>query len=233
MWGGEITATTRVPAILIANDEPPFRRYIRLMLSVQGYRVLEARNALAALAKVERQELDLVLIKFDLAGGLEVIRHVRQSGSKLPLIVLLNQGDKRGKIKAFAEGADDCLIRPFPADQLIARVKAALPRHGEPDKRASFISGIITVDLAHGTAMIGTKPLHLSPRECTILRLLIARAGRICSYSSLVRQVWGANGEIQNLRNYIQQLRQKIEPDPSHPIYIVTEPSVGYRMVVI
>ena len=98
-----MTATTRQPAILIANDEPPFRCYIRLMLSVQGYRVLEARNALQALAKVERQELDLVLIKFDLAGGLEVIRHVRQSGSKLPLIVLLNQGDKRGKIKAFAE----------------------------------------------------------------------------------------------------------------------------------
>ena len=128
-----MTATTRQPAILIANDEPPFRRYLRLMLSMQGYRVMEARNALQALAKVERQELGLVLIKFDLAGGLEVIRHVRQSGSKLPLIVLLNQGDKRGKIKAFAEGADDCLIRPFPADELIARVKAALPRHGEPD----------------------------------------------------------------------------------------------------
>jgi two-component system, OmpR family, KDP operon response regulator KdpE len=231
MWGGAMTATTGQPAILIANDEPPFRRYIRLMLSVQGYRVLEARNALQALAKVERQEFDLVLVKFDLAG-LEVIRHVRQTGAKLPLIVLLNQGDKRGKIKAFAEGADDCLIRPFPADQLIARIKAALARHGEPDKAASFISGIITVDLAHGTAMIGTKPLHLSPRESTILRLLIARAGRICSYSSLVQQVWGAKGEIRNLRNYIQQLRQKIEPDPSHPIYIVTEPSIGYRMVV-
>ena len=230
MWGGEITATTRVPAILIANDEPPFRRYIRLMLSVQGYRVLEARNALAALAKVERQELDLVLIKFDLAGGLEVIRHVRQSGSKLPLIVLLNRGDRRGKIKAFAEGADDCLIRPFPPDQLIARVKAAVPRPGKPDA-TSFTSGILTVDLAHRTAMIGTKPVHLSPRESTILGLLIARAGKICSYSSIVRQVWGENGENQNLRNYIQQLRQKIEP--GHPSYIVTESSIGYRMVVI
>ena|SRR5208337_2684635 len=232
MWGGEITATTRVPAILIANDEPPFRRYIRLMLSVQGYRVLEARNALAALAKVERQELDLVLIKFDLAGGLEVIWHVRQSGSKLPLIVLLNRGDRRGKIKAFAEGADDCLIRPFPPDQLIARVKAAVPRPGKPDA-TSFTSGILTVDLAHRTAMIGTKPVHLSPRESTILGLLIARAGKICSYSSIVRQVWGENGENQNLRNYIQQLRQKIEPDPGHPSYIVTESSIGYRMVVI
>ena len=80
--------------------------------------------------------------------------------------------------------------------------------------------------------MIGTKPVHLSPREYTILELLIARAGKICSYSSLVHQVWGANGEIQNLRNYIQQLRQKIEPDPRHPIYIVTEPSIGYRIVV-
>ena len=225
-----MTATTEKPAILIAHDEPPFRRYLRLMLSVQGYRVMEAADALQALAKVERKGLGLVLIKFDLAGGLEVIRRVRQSGSKLPLIVLLNRGDKRGKINAFAEGADDCLIRPFPADELIARVKAALPRHGEPDG-ASFTSGILTVDLAHRAAMIGAKPIHLSPREYAILELLIARPGKICSYSSLIRQVWGANGQLQNLRNYIQQLRQKIEPDPSHPTYILTESSIGYRIV--
>ena len=107
-----------------------------------------------------------------------------------------------------------------------------MPTPGEPEA-TSFTSGFLTVDLAHRSAMIGAKPVHLSPREYTILGLLIARAGKICSYSSLVRQVWGANGEIQNLRNYIQQLRQKIEPDPGHPSYIVTEPSIGYRMVII
>jgi two-component system, OmpR family, KDP operon response regulator KdpE len=226
-----MTATTKRPAILIAHDEAPLRRYLQRMLSMQGYRVLEAANALQALAKLQSKELELALIKLDLAGGLEVIRYVRQSGSGAPVIVLLNRGDKRGKIKAFAEGADDCLIRPYLPDQLIARIKAAVPRRGEPG--APFTSGILTVDLFQRTAMIGTKPVHLSPRESAILGLLIARAGKICSYSSLVHQLWGANGEIQNLRNYIQQLRQKIEPDPGHPSYIVTEPSIGYRMVII
>ncbi len=145
-----MTATTKTPAILIAHDEPPFRRYLRHMLSMQGYRVLEAANALQALGKVDRKELQLALIKFDLAGGRDVIRHVRRSRPRLPLIVLLNPGDKRGKIKAFAEGADDCLIRPFPTDQLIARVKAAMPRLGEQEP-ASFTSGILTVDLANRT----------------------------------------------------------------------------------
>ena len=175
------------------------------------------RNALQALAKVERKELGLVLIKYDLAGGLEVIRRLRQSGSKLPLIVLLNRGDKRGKIGAFAEGADDCLIRPFPAHELIARVKAALPRHSEPGMGPLFTSGFLTVDLAHRAAMIGLKPVHLSPREYAILELLIARPGRICSYKSLVHQVYRDNGQLQNLRNYIQQLHRKSSQTPVTP----------------
>lgn len=171
--------------------------------------------------------------RLDLPGidGRYIIRQVRQTGSMLPLIALLPRCEKRAKIEAFALGADDYLASPFPRDQVLARVRAAIgPPIEEERGLASFHGGSLTVDLARHIVTVNGEVRTLTPKEYAILRLLVMNPGKVLTNSFLVHEVWGSEGEVQYLRILMRQLREKIELDPHRPTRIVTETGIGYRL---
>ncbi len=230
----KMTGASGNPAILVACDEPPVRHLLREILATRGCQVFEAGDGLEAVAGIERQTLSLALLKLDLPGmdGRDIIRRVREAGSNLPLIALLPRGEKREKIEAFALGADDYLASPFHSDQVLARVRAAIQTPiKEECSLADFHSGCLTVDLAQRIVTVRGEVRSLTPKEYAILRLLVMNAGKVLTNSFLVHEVWGSEGEVQYLRIYVRQLREKIEPDPQHPAYIITETGVGYRLI--
>jgi two-component system, OmpR family, KDP operon response regulator KdpE len=227
-------AGDRTP-ILVVDDEPQTRRLLRTSLAVQGYQVLEAGSGAAAIAMIGREKPEAVILDLGLPDldGLDVIRRVRAGGSKVPIIVLSSRGDERGKVEAFDLGADDYVTKPFGMAELVARIRAAI-RHrvqeqgGEP----YFKSGTLTVDLVRRIVMVKGEEVRLSPKEYDILRLLVLRAGRVLTHNFLMQEVWGIGCQVQYLRIYVRQLRQKIEPEPERPIHIITETGVGYRLRV-
>lgn len=180
--------------------------------------------------KPEAVILDLGLPDLD---GLDVIRRVRASGSRVPILVLSSRGDERSKVSAFDLGADDYVTKPCGVEELVARTRAAI-RHriqeqgGEP----LFKSGMLTVDLLRRIVTVQDEEVKLSPKEYEILRLLVLHAGMVLTHSFLAQEVWGRCGQVQYLRIYMRQLRQKIEPEPERPVHIITETGVGYRLRV-
>ena len=162
--------------------------------------------------------------------GIAVIRALR-AFSKVPIIVLSSPGDERGKIDALDLGADDYVTKPFGMGELVARIRAAL-RHGVQGAGAEpvFCSGDLTVDLVHRRVSVGGEEVKLSPKEYDILRLLVIHAGKVLTHRMIMQEVWGAAGDVQYLRIYIRQLRQKLEKTPERPAHIVTETGIGYRL---
>ena len=219
--------------ILIVDDEPPIRRLLRTSLGAHGYQVLEAEDGPSALALIRRNAVDLLVLDLGLPGmdGFEVIRQLRESGSSTPIIVLSVRGDEGGKVKALDLGADDYVTKPFGIDELLARVRAAL-RHRlqQEGERPVFKSGDLSVDLVRRIVTVRDREVKLTPREYDLLRLLIAHAGKVLTHKFIMREVWGAETDVQYLRIYIRTLRQKIEPDPERPRHILTEQGVGYRL---
>ena len=222
-----------VATILVVDDEPPIRRFLRTSLGAHGYRITEAATGREALAQLDRGGPDLVILDLGLPDlpGQELIRALRERGSPVPILVLSSRGDEAGKVEALDLGADDYVTKPFGMDELLARIRAAL-RHRlqQQGERPLFRSGDLTVDLVRRTVMVRSTEVKLSPREYDILRLLIAHAGQVLTHRYLLKEVWGGETDVQYLRIYIRSLRQKIEPEPARPSHILTESGVGYRL---
>lgn len=219
-------------AILIVDDEPPIRRFLRTSFAGQGYRVLEAATGEEALALIRTDRPDLVILDLGLpdVDGIELIRTVRRA-SRVPIIVLSSRDNERGKVEALDLGADDYVTKPFGMDELMARIRAALRhRFHESGEPAAFVSGDLFVDLVRRIVRARGEELKLSPREFEILQLLVRHAGKVLTHQFIIREVWTAAADVQYLRIYIKQLRRKIEADPQQPRHILTETGVGYRL---
>jgi two-component system KDP operon response regulator KdpE len=220
--------------ILIVEDEPPIRRLLRATLAANDYRALEATTGAEALSALRHYRPDLVLLDLGLPDidGLELIAKIRSAGP-VPIIVLSSRGDEAAKVTALDAGADDYVTKPFGADELLARLRAAL-RHRLQQQGAerTFASDDLSVDLVRRLVRRGAEDVKLSPKEYDILEQLVIHAGKVLTHKHLLREVWRDESvDPQYLRVYVRQLRQKIEADPSAPRHVLTEPGIGYRLV--
>ena len=224
-----------VPGIrlLVVDDEPPIRRLLRTSLGAQGYRILEAETGQGALDLLAHEAPEVMLLDLGLPDldGLEVIRRVRASGATVAVIVLSSRGDERGKVEALDLGADDYVTKPFGMAELVARVRTALRHRLQAQgAEAVFQSGDLTVDLTRRLVSVRGAAVSLSNKEWDILRLLVVHAGKVLTHRMIMQAVWGPTVDVQYLRIYVRQLRQKLEQDPARPRYILTETGVGYRL---
>ena len=220
-------------SVLVVDDEPPIRRLLRTTLGAQGFEITEAPDGESGLALAASQKPDVILLDLTLPDidGMEVIRRLRNSANRTPVIVLSSRGDEKGKVEALDLGADDYVTKPFGIGELLARIRAALRhRYEEQGGDAIFRTGNVTVDLTRRRVLRGNDEVKLSPKEYDILRLLVLHAGRVLTHRMIMDEVWGAAGDVQYLRIYVRQLRGKLEPDPSRPTLILTETGVGYRL---
>lgn len=219
--------------VLVVDDEPAIRRFLRTSLTAEGYHVFEAEDGTSALEMLKRSPMDVLVLDLGLPDidGFDIIRRLRDGGSAMPIIVLSSRTDESGKVQALDLGADDYVTKPFGVDELLARLRAAL-RHRlqQQGERPVFRSGDLTVDLVRRIVTVRGEEVKLSPREYDVLRLLVGHAGKVLTHKFLLREVWGGETDVQYLRIYIRALRQKIEPDPERPQHIVTETGVGYRL---
>ena len=219
--------------ILVVDDEPPIRRLLHTSLASQGFQIVEAATGSEALDEVEQAPPDLIVLDLGLPDmqGQEVIRLLREQGSAVPIVVLSSRTDETGKVEALDLGADDYVTKPFGTDELLARIRAAL-RHRlqQQGERPVFSSGDLSVDLVRRIVRVRDAEVKLSPKEYDILRMLVAHAGKVLTHRMLMSEVWGGETDIQYLRIYVRQLRQKIEADPERPRHIITETGVGYRL---
>jgi two-component system KDP operon response regulator KdpE len=220
--------------ILVVDDEPPIRRLLRNILSVQDYAVIEAATGAEALSQVAATRPDAVILDLGLPDldGIAVIARVRETSS-VPIVVLSSRDDEKAKVAALDQGADDYVTKPFGAEELVARIRTAL-RHRLQQQGAKpvFRSAGLEVDLVRRLVSVGGTEVKLSPKEYDILRQLVIHAGKVLTHRHLLREVWGedALADVQYLRVYIRQLRHKIESDPERPQHILTETGVGYRL---
>ncbi len=225
------------PLILIVEDEPQIRRFLRASLPSYGYRLLEATTAQQGLLQAVSQRPDLILLDLGLPDldGLQVIHQLRE-WTALPIIVLSARGQEQDKITALEAGADDYLTKPFGVGELVARVRVAL-RHGAAHSQPEeplFTLDTLRVDLAKRQVFVAEVECHLTPLEYKLLITLIRHAGKVLTHRHLLKEVWGAAYVDENhyLRVYMGQLRHKLEADPTRPRYLITEPGVGYRLRV-
>ena len=218
--------------ILIVDDERAIRRFLRAALTSHGYQVYEAENGQMALASAAENRPDVVILDLGLPDmdGLEVIRRLRE-WSQVPVIILSVREHEVDKIAALDAGADDYLTKPFGMGELLARIRTVLRRQITDSPEPVFTLGGLKVDLANRLVTVGDQEVQLTPTEYDILRALVIHAGKVLTNRQLLRQVWGEGyDDLHILRVNISNLRRKIEPDPSRPTYIHTEPGVGYRL---
>lgn len=219
------------PRILVVDDEPAVRRFLRTSLGPQGFELFEAENGVTALEGIRTHRPDVVLLDLGLPDleGTEVTRLVRE-WSQLPIIILSVRDQEAQKVAALDAGADDYLTKPFGLSELLARIRVALRRSARAQEEPVFTTGDLTVDLAARTVRRAEQEIQLTPTEYDILRVLVRHAGKVLTHRQLIREVWGAEYDLHTLRVNISNLRRKIEPDPVRPRYLVTEPGVGYRL---
>ncbi|MBC2858484.1 response regulator transcription factor [Stappia sp. 28M-7] len=225
--------TNSAVRILVVDDEPPIRKLLRIGLTVEGYAILEAINAMEAMEKVETEQPDLILLDLGLPDiqGHDLLARWRNDLLELPIIILSSRTDEAGIVKALELGADDYVTKPFGTRELVARIRVAL-RHRlqQQGERPIFQTGDLSVDLVKRIVKVADKEVKLSPKEYDILRILVQHAGKVITHRHLLEQVWGGSTDVQYLRVYVRQLRQKIEQSPDEPQYITTETGVGYRL---
>lgn len=221
--------------VLVVDDERAIRRFLNAALTAHGYAVFEAATGEEALAAVIAQRPDLIILDLGLPDidGVEVTRRLRE-WSRLPIIILSVREQEEDKIEALDAGADDYLTKPFGIGELLARMRAAQRRAAQPQSMPTFQVGDLVVDLARRRVALGGNEVALTPTEYDLLRVLVQNAGKVLTHNYLLRQVWGTGYEdaLHLLQVNISNLRRKIEPTPSRPRYIVTEPGVGYRLRV-
>ena len=218
--------------VLVVDDEPPIRKLLRMGLGTQGFQTIDAPNGKAAIELMVEQP-DLVILDLGLPDvpGLELLRQIRAWREDLPIVVLSSRGDEAAKVEALDLGADDYVTKPFGMEELLARMRAALRHqlqvHGD---RPIFRLGDLSVDLVRRIVKLRDQNVRLSPKEYELLRLLVHNAGKVLTHKFLLRELWSTPIDAQYLRVYVRQLRQKIEPDPTRPQYILTETGIGYRL---
>jgi two-component system KDP operon response regulator KdpE len=220
--------------VLVVDDEPPIRKLLRMGLSTQGYRVIEAEDGQAALDRL-REKPDLVILDLGLPDmqGLELLRTMRTRDEGVPIVVLSSRDDEVAKVQALDLGADDYVTKPFGMDELLARIRAALRHQLQVQgERPIFRVGDLSVDLVRRIVRTGDKEVKLSPKEYELLRLLVQHAGKVLTHRFLLKELWSDLTDAQYLRVYVRQLRQKIEADPQRPQYLLTETGIGYRLRV-
>jgi two-component system KDP operon response regulator KdpE len=222
-----------VARVLVVDDEPAIRRFLRASLPAHGYEVFEAGSGQAALSAVVADRPDLILLDLGLPDldGVEVTRLLREWAA-IPIIVVSVRGQEADKIAALDAGADDYLTKPFGIGELLARMRAALRRAGSSGTGPVFAAGDLVVDLSRREVRVAGNPVQLTPTEYDLLRVLVTHAGKVVTHNYLLREVWGPGyaQETHLLRVNISNLRRKIEPDTTRPRYIHTEPGVGYRL---
>jgi two-component system KDP operon response regulator KdpE len=221
------------PRVLVVDDELQIRRFLRIALEANGYRVYETDSGGAAVQEAARLRPDLVILDIGLPDidGLEVLRRLRE-WTPTPVIMLSVRDADRDKVAALDAGADDYLTKPFSVDELLARLRVA-QRHAQLGPAAAvFAQGNVAVDLSRRHVTKDGHDVKLTPTEYALLRLLIQHAGRVLTHRQILKEVWGPEymDETHYLRVYFGQLRQKLEDDPARPRLILTEPGVGYRL---
>jgi two-component system KDP operon response regulator KdpE len=220
--------------VLVVDDDPQIRRVMRVTLTGQGYEVDDVKSGDAALEKLREQRFDLVLLDMNLPGmgGLEACREIR-SQSEIAIIMLTVRDSEDDKVAALDAGADDYVTKPYNAPELLARIRAALRRtpsaHG-PSGRLKI--GPVEVDFDTRQLVARGKRVRLTPKEFELLRYFVSHANKVVSHRELLQAVWGPDygDQVDYLRVFVNQLRKKIEPNPSTPAYLLTEPWVGYRL---
>jgi len=233
---GPARETIAGPAVVVIEDEPQIRRFLRAALVSQGYRFYEAETGRDGLAEAATRQPDVIILDLGLpdVDGLELIRRVRE-WSTVPIIVLSARDQEGDKIKALDLGADDYVSKPFGVGELLARMRAAL-RHAaiasQQRVEPLFTVGALQVDLMRRRISVGGTEVHLTPIEYKLLTTLVRHAGNVVTHRQLLKEVWGPTYEDQAhyLRVFMLQLRRKLEADPARPRYLRTEPGVGYRL---
>jgi two-component system KDP operon response regulator KdpE len=237
-----VTVRLNSPLILIIEDEQPIRRFLRATLESQGYRVKEAETATDGLLQARTQRPDLVLLDLGLpdGNGLDVTRKIRAE-SRLPIVILSARGQEQDKIAALDAGADDYLTKPFGVGELAARMRVALRHANQPAGpgmvyEATADGRTLRVDLearvAHLSDAAGKREVRLTPTEFKLLSYLVKHAGKVLTHQQILKEVWGPthSRDVQYLRVYASQLRQKLEASAAQPQFVLTEPGVGYRL---
>ncbi|HSA49875.1 MAG TPA: response regulator [Yinghuangia sp.] len=218
--------------VLVVDDEPQIVRALAINLKARGYDVDTAADGTRALAAAAERHPDVVLLDLGLPDldGVEVIRGLR-GWTKVPIIVLSARQASDEKVAALDAGADDYVTKPFGMDELLARLRAAVRRAAPADEAPVVVTDAFTVDLAAKKALRDGRDVRLTPTEWHLLEVLVRHAGRLVSQRALLQEVWGPqySTETNYLRVYMAQLRRKLEPDPSHPRHLRTEPGMGYR----
>ena len=222
------------PLVLLIEDDPAMRRFLRAALGTHDFRLVEAGTMREGLAQAAGRNPDVILLDLGLpdGDGLDATKQLRE-WTVTPIIVLSARGQEHDKIAALDAGADDYLTKPFSVGELLARIRVALRHRAAGDEApAIFVAGALKVDLGRRTVTVGEEDVHLTPTEYKLLAVLVKHAGKVLTHRQLLLEVWGSHQatQTQALRVYVTQLRHKIEPDPARPRLLITEPGVGYRL---
>jgi len=230
--------TTLKPKIIVIEDDPPIRRFLRTALDTHGFEVFEAATGKQGVIEANSRKADLIILDLGLPDldGVEVVKAVRE-WSELPILVLSARSAEAQKIEALDAGADDYLTKPFGLGELLARIRVAL-RHAvvpaEQTEAGVFVTGNLRVDLINRRVYNGDQEIHLTPIQYRLLTVLVKHAGKILTHQQILKEVWGPNSieSPHYLRIYMSQLRHKLEADPAQPCYLLTESGVGYWLKV-
>jgi two-component system KDP operon response regulator KdpE len=220
--------------VLVVDDEPQILRGLKVVLRSAGFQVAQAATKREALDAIAVRPPDVIILDLVLpdGNGVEVCEEVRR-WSTLPIIVLSAVGDEREKVRALDAGADDYVTKPFGTDELLARLRAIMRRSADAAGDPELHIGDVVIDLADRRVDRAGERVHLTPIEFDLLRVLASHQGRLVTQRQLLREVWGPEygDETHYLRVHVAHIRAKLEPDPSRPQYLITEPGVGYRLM--
>ncbi|WP_446812013.1 response regulator [Methylomonas sp. 2BW1-5-20] len=226
------------PVIIVIEDDPSIRRFLRTSLSTQGFNVFEAAGGKQAIVEVGVRKPDLLILDLGLPDmdGIEVIKTVRQ-WSAVPIIILSARSSEQQKIDALDAGADDYLTKPFGFGELLARIRVALRHANRPQEQSPndvFVTANLKVDLLNRVVSVDEQEIHLTPIQYRLLTVLVKHAGKVMTHQQILKEVWGPSYQenAHYLRIYMSQLRQKLETDPTQPKFLLTESGVGYRLKV-
>lgn len=223
--------------VLVVDDEPQLRRVMRTALVANGYEAYEARTGEEALETLRESSPDLILLDMNMPGmgGMAACKAIRAQSEAAILVLSVRDGEK-DKIAALDAGADDYITKPFSVNELMARIRANLRSLPLPGEQAHpiVVSDDLTVDFAARQVLVHGQPVRLTPKEFELLHHLMSNANKPVGHRKLLQTLWGPEygGEVEYLRVFVSQLRKKIEADPAHPRYILTEPWVGYRFAM-
>ena len=221
--------------ILVVDDEPQIRKFLRISLTAEGYDVIEAPRGEEGVIRCVKDKPSLVILDLGLPDldGQKVIARIRE-GSDVPIIVLSVRAKDQEKVIALDRGANDYVTKPFSIEELLARIRVALRVKPEQEEATEFVVGELTVDVPRRKVSVSGQDIKLTRKEFDLLRMLAQNAGRIVTHRHILREVWGPAHEddVHYLRIYIGHLRQKLSDDPANPKFIESEPGVGYRLIL-